>query len=110
MYPQKNWTLQDLRCAVATETGIPAEEQWLISGSTVLVGASTRALMDILPNDARDLVCVRKPPWIVIPVEIYAYRDPITQFYCTIEQAKSVCEMFHGEKFCAFTHPGHGET
>ena len=54
VHPQENWTLQDLRCAVATETGIPVEEQKLISGSTLLVAALTVRLTDILPTDVKD--------------------------------------------------------
>ena len=88
MQPQENWTLQDLRCALATATGIPMEEQRLISGSTLLGGAWTVTLADILPTDARDLVCLRSAPWIAIPVRIWSSTESVSWLRCTVEKAK----------------------
>jgi len=89
---REEWRLQDLHEAVAVSTGIPADEQRLVAGATLLAG-QLNLLVQLLPEDARDVLCVRCLDWVVIPYYSgEGLREAPPKASCfTIEEAKLKC-------------------
>jgi len=105
----RDWRLNDLHLAVAASTGIPADEQRLVAGASILA-PPTMLLVELLPEGVTDVLCVRCLTWVVIPLfstgnsEQFSRSDDRRGESLTIEEAKSRCTDEIG--FWGFTFAG----